>query len=403
MKADVVIIGAGVLGSSVAFGLAQRGVSNIVVIDADLSGELASSTLNVGGVRATWGWPVNIELSLRSLEYFWSIREEIRYQRLGYLWLYDEEQWPRACAAFDHQNSFGLNVQSLTPADVDSLVDEIDCLDGVAGACFSPLDGLVDSVRIKWHYQREAKQRGVKFVDGWFVARIEQEENKWRLHGHQIEERSELIRLLVQQPADLDEQLLIDAPVVVNAAGPWAARIARLYGDEISSEPVRRQVFYVTHPDLHFNGNGLIVDTSGAFIQPLGNHHENQILCGYANPGEPTGYCFDWDGLPFYNEWVHPRLSHRISAYRDAKVVNGWARLYDNSPDRSGIIGRVAGKPGIYQIHSFSGHGVMQSYGAGQSLAELINEGQFRNWKVAAALNPERFDRGELVFETLFI
>ena len=399
MEADAVIIGAGVLGSSVALGLTQQSFGRVVVIDADLSGKLASSTLNVGGVRATWWWPINIELSLRSLEYFWTIRDEIGYKRSGYLWMYDEERWPRACEAISRQNEYGLGVEMLTPDDVMDRVKEMDCPAGMAGATFSPLDGLVDSVRIKQHYQRVAKAGGAEFFDRWFVTRIEQDGDGWIIRGKRIKDDSQIDDYLVDQPDDAEESLSIKSRVLINAAGPWATRIAALYGDKIPSAPQRRQVFYVKHPRLQFEGHGMIVDSSGAFIQPLGD----ELLCGFANPDEPMGYNFGWEGLPFYKKWVLPNLAQRFSSYNDAEMVGGWARLYENSPDHSGIIGKVEGKPGLYQLHSFSGHGVMQSYGAGQALTELITEGEYVNWPDAKMLSPDRFNKGELVIEKLYI
>ncbi|HWP44052.1 MAG TPA: FAD-dependent oxidoreductase, partial [Blastocatellia bacterium] len=226
MEADAVIIGAGVLGSSVALGLTERSFGRVVVIDADLGGKLASSTLNVGGVRATWWWPINIELSLRSLEYFWTIRDEIAYRRLGYLWMYDEERWPRACEAISRQNDYGLGVQRLTPDEVMGRVREMDSIAGIAGATFSPLDGLVDSVQIKQHYQRRARAMGAEFLDRWFVTSISRDVDGWVIKGRRIERSSQIDEYLIAEPADGKETLSIKSRVLINAAGPWAARIA---------------------------------------------------------------------------------------------------------------------------------------------------------------------------------
>jgi sarcosine oxidase subunit beta len=297
-------------------------------------------------------------------------------------------------------NGYGLGVEALTPGDVLDRVPEIDCVDGVAGGTFSPLDGVVDSASIKFHYQEEAKANGATFLDRWFVTRITQEEGGWRVSGQEIRDQDKTKAYLINQPGALDETLSITARVVVNAAGPWAARIAKLYGDDIPSKPQRRQVFYVKHPGLKFESQGMIVDDSGAFIQHLVG---GEILCGFANPGEPMGYRFEWDGPEFYREWVLPRLARRISIYPEAELIRGWARLYDHSPDRSGMVGRVKARPGLFQAHSFSGHGVMQSYGAGQALSELITEGRYKEWKIAGTLDPYRFEKGETVFEPLYI
>src|ERR1700691_1829258 len=94
---DAVLIGGGIIGSAVAMGLAERGLS-VVVGAVDLSGRLSSSEKNAGGVRATWWQPVNVALCRASIAYYESNRDEVGFRQKGYLWLYDEATWPQACA-----------------------------------------------------------------------------------------------------------------------------------------------------------------------------------------------------------------------------------------------------------------------------------------------------------------
>jgi len=398
-KVDVLVIGAGVLGSSVAYALAQRGIRNVLVVDADLKGEMASSTLNVGGVRATWWSHVNIEMSLRSLEYFWTIRDTIAYRRVGYLWLYDAKRWPLALQAIQRQNRYGLNIQALSATDVHRHISMIDRLDGIAGATFSPLDGLVESRRIRDHYRQQAIACGVQFGDRRLVTAIIQDGCAWRVIATPLDDHVRENDVSMYESVRSNEATPILARLVVNAAGPWAARIASMYGDTLPVMPVRRQVFYVKPLRWESQMEGMIVDTSDAFIQPVGEY----LLCGYANPDEPAGYNFHWEGEEFYNRWVLPRLVNRSSAFREMQLIGGWSRLYEVSPDHSGIVGTVSGRPGLYQAHSFSGHGVMQSYAAGQALAELMTEGRYVEWQSVEALDPQRFHNGKPVVERLMI
>jgi glycine/D-amino acid oxidase-like deaminating enzyme len=132
---DVVLIGGGVIGSSVAMGLAERGLKTVVA-DIDLSGRLSSSEKNAGGVRATWWQPVNIRLCRASIGYYETISSQLGFRQKGYLWLYDAETWPKAYAHLDLQRSLGHPIEVLTAARVNRRVPEIDRLDGIAGATF---------------------------------------------------------------------------------------------------------------------------------------------------------------------------------------------------------------------------------------------------------------------------
>src|SRR5271154_4779760 len=124
---DVVLIGGGIIGSSAAMGLADRGL-RVAVADIDLSGRLSSSEKNAGGVRATWWQPVNIRLCEASIHYYETIRSEVGFRQKGYLWLYDAETWPKACQHLELQRSLGHSIEALTAAEVNRRVPEIDRL-----------------------------------------------------------------------------------------------------------------------------------------------------------------------------------------------------------------------------------------------------------------------------------
>ncbi|MEA2648053.1 MAG: hypothetical protein QOG61_488, partial [Candidatus Binataceae bacterium] len=129
---DLIVIGAGVVGSAVAMGLAERGLKTLVV-DIDLSGRLSSSEKNAGGVRATWWQAVNIALCRASIEYYQRVRDEVGFRQKGYLWLYDADTYPRALEHLPLQRKLGHPIETLTPAEVNRRVPEIDKLDGIAG------------------------------------------------------------------------------------------------------------------------------------------------------------------------------------------------------------------------------------------------------------------------------
>ena len=131
-------------------GLAERGL-RVAVVDIDLSGRLSSSEKNAGGVRATWWQPVNVALCRQSIRYYETIRDEIGFRQKGYLWLYDDATWLEACSHLEMQRSLGHQIETLTPSEVSRRVPEIDRLDGIAGATFSPADGLINPNLLKEH------------------------------------------------------------------------------------------------------------------------------------------------------------------------------------------------------------------------------------------------------------
>ena len=141
--AGTLIVGAGLAGSALAMHLAEMGEPGVVVVDPDLAGERSSSQLNAGGVRATWWQPVNVELCAATIAFFAGHSQELGFRERGYLWLHGPERWPGATAHVPMQNRYGREVQLLEPADVRRRWPFIDQLDGLAGATFSPKDGLV--------------------------------------------------------------------------------------------------------------------------------------------------------------------------------------------------------------------------------------------------------------------
>ena len=169
---DVIVIGAGVVGSSVAMGLAERGLKTLAV-DIDLSGRLSSSEKNAGGVRATWWQRVNIALCRASIEYYQRVRDEVGFRQKGYLWLYDKDTFAGALEHILLQRELGHPIEALTPAEVNRRVPEIDKLDGIAGATFSPADGLINPNLLKEHYRARALKLGAQFLDRTYVVAID--------------------------------------------------------------------------------------------------------------------------------------------------------------------------------------------------------------------------------------
>jgi sarcosine oxidase subunit beta len=398
---DVILIGAGIVGSSAAMGLAERGLKTLA-LDIDLSGRLSSSEKNAGGVRATWWQRVNIALCRASIEYYESIRGEIGFRQKGYLWLYDEATWPRALEHLPLQRELGHPIEKLTAAQVNARVPEIDQLDGIAGATFSPADGLVNPNLLKEHYRGRSLNLGARYLDRVYVTAIEPASDSVRIECWQSDEPltdAGLVRMMTEDgPGEAETGRLIElrAAAVLITGGAWSPHPLKLLGLKNLSVPVRRQICIVDNRETNLERYGMIVDTSGVYFHNEGPH----ILAGYSPPEEPAGYHFNYDGESFFQNEVWQRMYARMSCMERLRHVTGWAGLYEVSPDRSAIVGRAADR--VFEAHSFSGRGVMQSYGAGQAIAELIATGRYQRFD-ASALSRDRFARGEQVWEELHI
>ena len=398
---DTVIIGAGIIGSALAMALAGRGVRALAV-DVDLSGRLSSSEKNAGGVRATWWQPVNVALCRASIRYYESIANEVGFRQKGYLWLYDAETWPKAEERIPMQRALGHPIELLTPAQIREHVAEIDKLDGIAGATFSPRDGLINPNLLKQHYRGRAMAAGARFLDRVYVLNVSVGTAGVGLECWQADHSltdAGLERLMADDgpgAAETGHLLTIKAESIVLAGGAWSPRLLKLVGIENVSEAIRRQVCIVDNRTTNFASHGMIVDTSGLYFHNEGQH----ILAGYSPPGEPPGYHFNYDGEPFFQTEIWPRFYARMSCMERLRHITGWAGLYEVSPDRSAIVGLSA--PHIYEAHSFSGRGVMESYGAAMALAELIATGRYGALD-ASALARSRFAEHKLAFEELHI
>ncbi len=424
-RTGVLVVGGGIVGTALAWALAERGVRDVSVLDLDLSGVYASSELNAGGVRATWWQPVNIETCRETLDFFHAHAEAFGFRQCGYLWLYEDEAlYARAREKRELQNRAGLEVELLAPAEVAARFPLLDRgREACVGATWSPRDGLINPNAVRAWLRQGARERGVVFRDrdyvvGVHTARVAGSGGSLRrvtaLDVLRVEragagDASGLLREILTSHRVPREAVVaearIEAEVVVNCLGAWSPLLMARLGVPDPTQPVRRQITLVdVHrqdlaPGVALDALGMIVLASGLYFHPEGAH----LLAGFSTPDEAPGYDFDYDGREFFEAEVWPRLAARASSFERCGHVRGWAGLYAVTPDRSGIAGPVRGFANLFEAHSFTGRGVMQSHGIATAMAALLATGRYEGTDLSP-LSRERFaDPARWVMEDLHI
>ncbi len=374
-SADVVIIGGGVTGASVAYHLAVRGVRNIVVLERDSLGA-GSTSRNHGGVRQQFSTEVNVRLSQRSVQHFLRFKEEMgvdpAFQQVGYLFLITEERdvepFERSLALWER---LGVPARRIGAADARELLPEL-VVDDVRFATYSAEDGVVDPWSILTGYVSRARALGVTFREGVRVTGI-------AVKGG---------RVTAVRAGDE----VIPCALAVNAAGPWAREVGRFAGADIPVSPMRRQVF-ATHvvPQLARPFPFTFEFASGLSIRG----ETTSVLLSMSDRSERSGFddAVNWSFLPSVIE----RAVARMPILEAASIRRGWAGLYEDTPDRHVIIGPIEGVEGFICAAGSSGHGLMHSPAIGETVAELIADG--RTTLDVSPLHPARFRTGALLTE----
>ena len=382
---DIVVIGGGVMGSSISYNLVNDGFDgNILVIEKDPSYQFASTTLSAGGVREQFSLPENIKISQYGLNIFENFDEimnldgdtaHAEFKQHGYLFLANEKNWPMIRKNFEIQKGLGAHVSLLSIDDLKKLIPHMKT-DDLVGGSFGSRDGYLDPYGVLQGFIKKGKKLGVEYlyeeVTGIKVKRK-------KVEGV-ITEKGNQIR----------------CGIVVNAAGPYASVVGKMAGIDLPIDPVRKMA-YVFDPKIKFEYDlPLVIDTDGL----LYFRHESgkTILTGKSIPDEPPGFNFEWD-RDYYMDVIWPQVADRVPAFDTAKLIRGWAGLYAmNRMDGNAIIGHLGDVEGFYGSVGFSGHGLQQSPAIGKCLSELIQFGKYQTIDLSC-FSFDRFRTGKLVFE----
>ena len=373
--AEVVIVGGGVIGASVAYHLAARGVRDVLVLERGARPGEGSTGRATGGFRAQFGTEVNVRLSLLSREKLLRFREETGvdpgFRQHGYLFIArSAEELDALVSAQAVQHECGLTeARAVTAEEVGRLNPAIN-LEGVTGGVYGSSDGFIRPLEIMRGYAEAAARLGVRFEYGT------------TLEGVSVGAGGRVGTLLTSAGE-------VSAGVVVNAAGAWAASVAHAFGVEIPVTPLRRQVAITRPCDLLPEEMPMTIFVGDGFHLRV---RERAVLLLW--PDEPRAGS-DPFGTDVDDEWLATVVSKaraNVPCLSGAEIDRAacWAGLYEMSPDRHAILGRAPGFENFYLANGSSGHGVMHAPALGQLLAEHILDGTARTLDTYP-LRPTRF------------
>ncbi|HET8624826.1 MAG TPA: FAD-dependent oxidoreductase [Gemmatimonadales bacterium] len=374
--ADVVILGAGIMGASAAWHLACRGVRRIVLLDRGTGPGAGSTARATGGFRAQYATPINVRLSLLTRAKLERFVEDTGvdpgYAPHGYLWLATAEHELAALAeARSVQQAAGLSeAAAVTPADVRRLNPAV-AVDGVVGGAWCPTDGFLRPLALLAGYLDSAQRLSV-------VAR-------WGVEASGLELGADGRVTAVRAGAER-----VPCGMVVNALGAWAGGcgIMDQTGFALPVSPLRRQVAVTVPTDALPASMPMTIFVADGFHLRVRDGRVLLLLPTAGAPGRP----FDDSVEPEWIQAVLAKAHARVPTLRHVPVDPAacWAGLYEMSPDKHAILGATPGVPNFFLINGSSGHGVMHAPALGQLLAEIICDGQASSLDVRP-LRPERF------------
>jgi sarcosine oxidase subunit beta len=371
------VVGGGIVGLASAHALAERGV-RVTLCEKGSLGE-GSTGRSAGGIRAQFSTPVNVELSLASFE-TWDTFEErfgvdIAHRRVGYLFLAREgETAERLREDVDMQNERGVPSEFLEPEEATERCGGLET-DRFVGASYSPTDGFADPDLAVEGYARAAREADVEVRTNTAVTGIQRKDG-----------------VVGRVTGIVTDKERIDADYVVNAAGPWARRVARMAGVELPVAPKRRQMAVVDPERAVPETDPFTIDLdAGSYFRP---EREGTALVGGRwgddpDPdADPDQYRTEMD-LEQAAEAVERAGEWTTYFGRGTRIRRGWAGLYAVTPDNHPIIEETV--PGFVNAVGFSGHGFMHAPATGELVAELVCEGEASLVDIGS-LGSDRFD-----------
>ena len=383
--ADVVIIGGGIVGSSIAYHLVAAGCTSVLVLEREAAQGLGSTGKSMGGVRAQFSTPVNIQMSLYSIPFYSTFEERLGhpcdYRPQGYLFCATtENQVAYLRANCEKQIAMGLKtVRLVTGDEIRAQFPQLRG-DDILGGSFCSTDGFVDPYSAMVGFMAWACDHGSTL---WKHAAVESITRSTVSSDHATFEVA-----TTRGP--------VSTPTVVNCAGAWSPAIASMLGIHLPVEPLRRMLVPTEPFDQFPHTAPMIVDMSNGFHfrpEALG------FLLAWNDPEETPGYKMDFE--PEFIEKILTRAAARVPVFENLAVnpKRAWAGLYEMTPDHHPILGESPAVPGFFFANGFSGHGVMHAPATGKILSDLILTGT-TDLIDASLLDFARFAEGRTIHES---
>ncbi len=381
--AEVAIIGGGIVGSSIAYHLTAAGCKNVLVIDRESSQGKGSTGKSMGGVRAQFSTPVNIQMSLYSIPFYAAFDQTLGYpcgyRAQGYLFCAtNNNEQHMAYLRTNHERQVGLGLKTARLISADDIRGMFPQLrsDDIVGGAFCSTDGFVDPYSAMNGFTAWASEHGAELWKNTEVTGIQRDAQG--IAG-------------VETTRDP-----VSTRKVVNCAGAWAASFAEMVGIDLPVEPLRRMLVPTEPFDQFPHTAPMIIDMSNGFHfrpEALG------FLLAWNDPEETPGFKIDFD--PAFVEKILTRAAGRVPIFENLAVnpKRAWAGLYEMTPDHHPILGPVPEVPGFFLANGFSGHGVMHAPATGKILSDLILRGE-TDLIDASLLNLARFAEGRMIEET---
>ncbi len=381
--ADVVLIGGGIIGASIAYHLRWDGFSGrILVIERDTTYARAATPMSLGGIRQLYGVRSNIQLARHSLQFYEHFDElmsgewgqaQAHFHQRGYLLLLDEQNREAWSRRYEVQRHMGVEVEMLPPGQVHELFPHLYVGD-VSYALFSRRDGYINPRGALQGFVERSRELHCTWLQDEVIGFKPTSGQTFEVHTRMAGE--------------------ISTPVLVIVSGAWAQHVAGLAGISLPVQPVRRQACYVTLPKALGYKLPMVIDRSNVHFRH-DTETDDHLIVSYIIRDEPPGFNFDWDSAQF-EAHILPTLRQRLPASGDIQLQRGWAGHYAVTPDENPILGPHPALPGLFMATGFSGHGVMLAPASGKILSEIIRLGRYETLD-ATPYRLERFATGELI------